>query len=388
MSALATDNFSPRLPVYLNPFEGRKTPIHLSGLFLFDPDVAMRIQGLSVRTTFIEIGQESLYKSLERAGRLGRATQKLKNRLIALLPGATAKALAAAFDAPDSATNSFAQMGAWEAHLLGAMCNENGEKTSWPPSAQFLCDIERAGRQATMLFDEGQFQTAAEYVASHPLLQRFMSPEVLHGIAQPLHPNDRLTLRIIVAMEIWLSLLALWDTEARLGNIDEEPSYVLRLLTQDNEPAKNSVARLFDWLLKASEVESPAALIKDPRLQRFSIQIGTLGAWSRGTNFPSTSYGTAIAKALLSDADEATFKVLTAAARQLNFLGYVGQHIDELVSSLEGVKAEQAKHLGLGLPFGHDNIEAWMRCRYPVWLQFHRANLPGLAPASSPAAQP
>jgi hypothetical protein len=279
-------------------------------------------------------------------------------------------------------------MGAWEAHLLGVMCNENGTKTSWPPSAQFLCDIERAGRQAAMLFDEGQFQAAAEYVASHPLLQRFMSPEVLQGIAQPLHPNDRLTSRIIVAVEIWLSLLALWDTEARLGNIDEEPSYVLRLLTQDDEPAKNSVARLFDWLLKASKVESPAALVKDPRLKRFSIQIGTLGAWSRGTNFPSTSYGTAIAKALLSDADEATFKVLTAAARQLNFLGHVGQHIDELVSSLEGANAKQAKHLGLGLPFGHDNVEAWMRCRYLVWLQFHRVNLAGLAPASSPAAEP
>lgn len=383
---LATDNFSPRRPVYLNPFEGRKTPIHLSGLFLFDPDVAMRIQGLSVRSIFIEIGQESLYKSLERAGRVGRATQTLKNRLITLFPGATGKALAAALDTSDSATSSFAQMGAWEAHLLGAMCNENGTKTSWPPSAQFLCDIERAGRQAEILFDKGQFQAAAEYVANHPLLHRFMSPEVLHGLTQPLHPNDQLTLRIIVAMEIWLSLLALWDTEARLDNIDKKPSYVLQILTQDDEPGKNSVARLFDWLLKASGVESPAALIKDPRLKSFSIQIGTLGAWSRGTNFPSTSYGTAIAKALLSKADEAIFKVLTAAARQLNFLGHVGQHIDELVSSLEGAKAEQAKRVGLGLPFGYDTIESWVRCRYPIWLQFHRVNLAEQEPASSAAA--
>jgi len=138
--------------------------------------------------------------------------------------------------------------------------------------------------------------------------------------------------------------------------------------------------------LKASGVESPAALIKDPRLKSFSIQIGTLGAWSRGTNFPSTSYGTAIAKALLSKADEAIFKVLTAAARQLNFLGHVGQHIDELVSSLEGAKAEQAKRVGLGLPFGYDTIESWVRCRYPIWLQFHRVNLAEQEPASSAAA--
>lgn len=374
-----------RRPVYLNPFEGRKTPIHLSGLFLFDPDVAMRIQGLSVRTTFIEMGQESLYKSLVRASRLGRATQALKNRLVTLFPGATGKAWAAAFDDLGSITNSFAQMGAWEAHLLGAMCDENGTKTSWPPSAQFLCDVERAGRQATLLFDEAKFQSAAEYIASHPLLQHFMSPEVLHGLAQPLQPNDRLTLRIVVAMEIWLSVLALWNTEARLGNIDENSSYVLPLLTQDDEPAKNSVARLFDWLLRASKVESPAALLRDPRLKKFSIEPGTLGAWSRGTNFPSKSYGTAIAKALLSDADQATFKIFTAAARELNFLGHVGQHINELVSSVEGAKAEQAKQFGLGLPFGHLTIEEWMRSRYPVWLQYHRANLARQAPTSSPA---
>lgn len=254
--------------------------------------------------------------------------------------------MAAAFDDPGSATNSFAQMGAWEAHLLGAMCDDNGTKTLWPQSAQFLCDVERAGRQAAILFDEGQLQAAAEYIASLPLLHRFISPEVLHGIAQPLQPNDRLTLRDIVAMEIWLSLLALWDTEARLGDIEETPSYVLPLLTQDDEPAKNSVARLFDWLLKASKVESPAALLRDPRLKKFSIQVGTLGAWSRGTNFPSTSYGTAIARVMLSDTDQATFKILTAAARQLNFLGHVGQHIDEVVSSLEGAKAEQAKQFG------------------------------------------
>jgi hypothetical protein len=388
VTASATKTRSQRRPRYLNPFEGRKKPINLSGLFLFDPEVSMRLQGQSVRTTFIAMGEESLFKGLERASRTGQVTKALRGRFLDLLPPATAEALAAAFDSPDSPTNGFAQMGMWEAHILGALRDDNGQPIAWPASAQFLCDIERASRQATILFDEGQFQAAAQYVVGHSLLRCFMSPESLNGLAQPLHPNDRLTLRTIVAMEIWLSLLALWDTEARLGNIDEKPSYVLQLLTQDDEPAKNSVARLFDWLLKASKVESSAALIKDPRLKRFSIQIGTLGAWSRGTNFPSASYGTAIAKALLSDADKATFKVLTAAARQLNFLGHVGQHIDKLVSSLEGTKAEQAKHLGLGLPFGHDNIETWMRCRYPVWLQFHRVNLAGLAPASSPAAEP
>ncbi len=388
VTASATKNLRQRRPRYLNPFEGRKKPINLSCLFLFHPDVAMRLRGRSVRTTYIEMGEESLFKGLERAGRTGQVTKALRDRLLDLLPPATAETLAVAFDLPDSPANAFAQMGLWEAYLLGAMCDESGKSTAWPASAQFLCDVERASRKATMLFDEGKFQAAAQYLAGHSLLRRFMSPESLHGLAQPLHSNDRLVLQTGVALEVWLSLLALWDIEAGADDVDDDHSFIEQFLPPDDNTAKNTVAQLFDWLLKSAKVATPAALKKDPRLKAFGVQVGTLGAWSRGTNFPSASYGTAIAKALLSAEDAATFRRLSAAGRQLNFLGYVAQHIKNVVKTLEGAKAEQAKHLGLGLPFGHDNIEAWMRCRYPVWVQFHRANLAGLAQASSAATGP
>ena len=370
-----TETPSQHRPHYLNPFEGRKKPILLSGLFLFDPDVALRLRGQSVRMTFIEMGEESLYKGLERAGRLGQATKSLRDRLIALLPPTTGVALAAAFDAPDAHTHEFVQMGPWEAHVLGVMCDENGDTTVWPKSAQFLCDVERASRHATTLCNEGQFQAASEYVASHSLLRFFMWPEVLNGIARTRNFDDLLLLRTVIALEVWLSLLALWDIEARPNDTNDDRSYVRMLLTRDDTKAKNTVAQLFEWLMKAANVATPAALMKDPRLRALSVQVGTVGAWSRGTNFPSESYRTAIAKALLSAEDVGTFKSLSATARQLNFLGYVAQHIEAVLRPLKGAEAEQGKLLGLGLPFGHDTIEAWMRSRYPVWLQFHRANL-------------
>jgi hypothetical protein len=369
---------------YLNPFDGRPKPIQLSGLFLFDPEVPMRLRGQSARTSFIDMGEESLYKGLERAGRMGRVTKSLRDKLIALLPPTIGKALADAFDAPDASTHAFSQMGPWEAYFFGSMRDENGNSSVWPTSAQFLYDVEHASRPAAVLCDAGQFQAAAEYLANHALLQRFMSPEVLHGIAQPLHPNDRLTLRIVVALEVWLSLLALWDIEARPGDADDAGSYIEQLLTQE-ETTKNSVALLFDWLLKRANVETPAALMNDLRLREFSVQVGTLGAWSRGTNFPSASYGAAIAQALLSAEDAVTFKILSDAARQLNFLGYVAGYIEEITGRLGGAAAEQARLLGLGLPFGCDAIEAWMRSRYPVWLQFHRANLVVEEPAATGA---
>jgi hypothetical protein len=376
VTAPATDTFSRRRPRYLNPFEGRKKPIQLSGLFLFDPEVAMRLQGQSIRTIFTEMGEESLFKGLERAGRMGRVTKSLKHRLQVLLPETTGKVLAAAFDAPNASTHAFAQMGPWEAHLLGALHDENGKTTVWPTSAQFLCEVERASHRATTLFNNGQVQAASEYLAGHALLQRFMSPEVLRGLAQATNLDDLLPLRIVVALEVWLSVLALWDIEARPHDADDDRSYIRQLITQDKETAKNSVAQLFQWLLNTANVATPAALMRDPRLKKFSVQEGTLGAWSRGTNFPSASYGTSIAKALLSAENAANFTVLSAAARQLNFLGYVAQYLEKKVGTLEGAMAEHAKLLGLSLPFGYDTIEAWMRGQYRVWLQFHRATLP------------
>lgn len=267
-------------PRYLNPFEGRKKPIHLSGLFLFDPEVIMRLRGQSIRKTFIEMGEESLYKGIERAGRIGYTTESLKDRLVALLPLEIGKALAAAFATPDAGTHSFAQMGPWEAYLMGAMSEEPGETSVWPSSAQFLRDVERSSRHAAMLCNEGPTQAASEYLANHALLQRFMSPEVLHGIAQIANPDDLLALRIVVALEVWLSLLALWDIEARPDDADDGRSYIKQLLTRDDMTAKSTVAQLFDWLLKAANVATPTSLMEDPRLRRFSVQVGTLGAWS------------------------------------------------------------------------------------------------------------
>jgi hypothetical protein len=360
-------------PRYLNPFEGRKKPIQLSGLFLFDPDVFTRLIGQSTRKIFIEMGQESLFKGLERACRTGKVTKSLRDRFIALLPPTMGKAMADAFDIPGSSTHEFSKMGPWEAYLFGAMHDQSGTSTFRPTSAQFIYDVEHASRRAATLYDDGQCRAAADYLASHSLLQRFLSPELSHGLAQSLHPNDFLVLRIVVALEVWLSLLALWDVEARAGDADDTGSYIGQLLTLDKKLTKNSAAQLFDWLLQKANVSTPTKLINDPRLRSFSIQVGTLGAWSRGENFPSDSYRSAIASALLGAEDAATFKILSSAARQLNFLGYVAQYVEEVTGRLEGASAAHAKQLGLGLPFSHETIEVWMQSRYPVWLRFHRA---------------
>lgn len=378
---IATAPMSPCSPQYINPFEGRRKAIRLSGLFLFDPEVTLRIQGRSFRKIFTEMGEESLYKMLERAARLSRSTRSLENRLIGLLPDAMAKTFAAAFHATDTAMHAFSTMGPWESYLFGAMRDDDGKPTNWSASAQFICDIEHASRHAAVLCAEGQSQAAADYLSGHALLKNFMSPEMLYGISQTPNPDDQLVFRLIAALEVWLSVLAIWDIEAGAATCNN-PSYIQQLLPREDSMARNSVAQLFDWLLKTAKVDTLTALIKDPRLHALDVQVGTLGAWSRGTNFPSTSYRTLIAKAVLSNEDAATFKILSAATRHLNFLGYVAQYLVKILETLDEARIGQARLMGLGLPFGHITIEEWMRQRYPLWLHFHRARLKGLKTAS------
>lgn len=378
----STDAVAPRQPRYLNPFEGRKKLIQLSGLFLFDPEVLMRLRGQSYRTTFTEIGEESLYKGLERIGRTGQATKVLRDRLISLLPPTLGKSLANALDIPNSPTDAFASMGPWEAYALSSLGND-GKNTVWPTSTLFICNVEHASQPAMELCSREQYAAASEYLACDLLMQKFVWPEMLHAIAKALNPGYMLTLRGVVALEVWLSVLALWDIEARPDDADDDHSFIQQLLTRENSAIKNPVALLFDWLLKTARVTTPSALMKDPRLSKVGIQMGTVGAWSRGTNFPSASYRNNIANALLSTEDAAIFKKLYMAAKQLNFLGYVAQHFERGIGKLKGMNADEAKRLGLTLPFGHLTIESWMRSRYPVWLQFHRTNNIVLVPPSA-----
>jgi hypothetical protein len=62
-----------------------------------------------------------------------------------------------------------------------------------------------------------------------------MLPEVVHGIAQTRNTDDQLVLRLIVALEVWLSAPAAWDVEVSSKDTGGERSYITQLLTGDDK---------------------------------------------------------------------------------------------------------------------------------------------------------
>ena len=365
-------------PHYLNPFEGRAKPIQLSGLFLFDPDVALRINGGSLRMNFMEIGRESLFKGLERGARLGRFSKRATKELLELLPSKMRGDMRAAFDGGE-VTAEYLDLipGPWGAFALGlcATRDEASNAEAMSASMQFLCDVERASRHVTELCKEGRFSDASEALGNDKLMGQFIAPAFFRRFAAVDKYEDLFFLRVVGALEVWLSLLAIWDIEARPADIDDKCSYVSLLIPKEGTEGKNSIALMFDWLLTTVQVPTVAALARDGRLKAIGINEGTLGAWSRGTNFPRSSYVKTISNALLCSEDARVFKAVCAVARQLNFLGYVAQDVQNMIGRLKGAEVENTVTPWLCLPFGYDTIESWLRGRYPFWLKFHRAKL-------------
>jgi hypothetical protein len=358
-------------PRYLNPFEGRKKRIDLSGLFLFDPDVALRINGGSMRSMFVEMGRESLLKGLERVRRTGRCTQRLRDELLELMPMPIQGDFRAALNGEQNAISRLGTMGPWEAFSLG-LCEEPGKLSARSAQMQFLYSIEKASRCVTDLCMEGQFIEASILLAKDKLMANFISPEHFPQIANAKKIEDLLQLRVVVAIEVWLSLLAILDIQSRPTEANDIGSHLAKLIPKQDDAEKNTVALLFDLLLSTSQVRSIGALLSDARLCSVKIDMGTFGAWSRGENFPRSSYIKVISKALLRKDNAQVYMAIYSFARHLNFLGYLVQELERLDES-SGSDIETRSARSACIPFGYGTFESWLRGRYPFWLEYHRA---------------
>lgn len=372
------DNYALRQqPRYINPFQGRAKRIHLSGLFLFDPDVALRINGRSIRKAFTDAGHESLFKGLERGIKFGRYSKGLIEKLSQIMPPFLRDTLTSALNGCTVSAEKFSMMGPWQVYALGSG-TPNGETSTPPSSIQFLSEVEMASYRAFTLSKQGKFSDASDALANDQLMKNFMSSALLRGVAEAVKFEDLLCVRAIVALEVWLSMLAVTDTVACSEDMPGYNSYALLLMPESVFPRKNTTAYLFDWLLKASDVPSATELAKDSRLRSINIDSGTLGAWSRGTNFPRSSYSKIVASALLSSENIVAFEKIREFARHLNFIGYLAQHIQAKIDKIRSVQVAHSFPEWFNFPVGFDNTESWMRGRYLFWLEFHanRMNRP------------
>jgi hypothetical protein len=355
---------------FINPFSGRAKAIELSGLFLFDPIVEVKLGGNPLRGLFVEMDKESLYKRLERSAKLGVPwSKRLSNEVFELLPPQMHEEMRAMLAGDESIAQREGIVGLWTCYFYmtrSLMGNPLDSHEQW------TMDIERACVDAATLCDRGEFAGAARLLANDPLMRHFLWPAALEAIEkspsrQGLHP-----VRAAVALEVRLSIMACWDVQLQVAAGNVETANFACLLPSPNSKAKNAIGLFFRWLLEKAGVSTITALSEDVRLAGVSVDIGTLGAWSRGTNLPIWSYLKVISVALFGVVETEETQRMYWAATYFNFVGYYAESIVSLVGKMETTTAALALAPWPTFPFGHDSIESWFGSRYQYWLEFHR----------------
>jgi len=354
---------------FINPFDGRAKALELSGLFLFDPTVEMKLGGSPLRSLYVEMGKESLYKSLERSAKLKTPwSARLSDELVGLLPPSIQEDMRAMLAGDEAVAQRRGIVGVWSYYF-----NVLESLKTQPLHAheQLTLDVERACVDAAELCNEGCFADAAKRLADNPLIRNFLWPTALEAIAAATTFQRLLPARASVALEVRLSIIACWDVQLQVAAGEVGKSNFAFLLPSPRRSGKNSVSLFFRWLLEKAGASTIRALSEDKRLFSSSIDLGTLGAWSRGTNLPKWSYLKTISDALFGAGEADETQRMYWAATYLNFIGYYAEFLVEAAQRLVGTPASDALTPWPTLPFGHCSIESWFHSRYKHWLEFH-----------------
>ena len=360
---------------FINPFDGRAKALELSGLFLFDPLVEMKLGGNPLRALYVEMDKESLYKRLERSAKLDIPwSERLSNDVIELLPPLIQADMRAMLAGDESVAQQEGIVGHWTFYFYAIRSLREKPLHS---HEQWTIDIERACVDAATLCNLSLFAEAAQRLATDPLMRHFLWPAALEAIEKSPNFQGLLPVRASVALEARLSIMACWDVQLQVADGNVETSNFAFLLPSPDSKERNSIGLFFRWLLKKAGVSTIKALSEDVRLASLCVDIGTLGAWSRGTNLPKWSYLNAVSVALFGvDETEETQRMYWA-ANYFNFVGYHAELLSEVAGKAESTPAAVALAPWPAFPFGHYSIESWFTGRYQYWLEFHRRSFEG-----------
>ena len=369
---------------YRNPFSGRKTPLQMSGLFLFSPNVDMKLTGHPMRQLFAEMGHESLYKRAQQLNPFDdQAAERLMQELVGIFPNTALAPIMAAVSHGDAAAQAaVAAMGTWELALYD---QEHGSAGPLSAHNRFILEIEHACKAPFASARQHRMAEVVALLSEHPLMRNFLWPEATDALLAAADPLALLPVQASVALEIRLSLIAIADVT--LGEVaPNTPSHFTGLLPSAENPARNPTALFFAWMKRAAGAATIEAMLSNRSPGRLFADVTTLKRWSNGSHHPRVEWLRLFSKELFGDPDYKPLWSRYWAATYLNFIGHLAE------TCLRGVRAGARLPQAAAwspwprLPFDNCTIESWLATRYPLWLDFHRARLVMTDAASNPTA--
>ncbi|MBR8219668.1 hypothetical protein [Burkholderia vietnamiensis] len=359
---------------FATPFTGKPTKLHLSGLFLLDPSVLMKLSGHPMQAMLKDALGEALAKRMERALRDNTESPELLDALLDALPDwpidITAQ-LRRAAAGDKAAADMLADMGPWETFY--AVLNE-----PLTYSNDYRLAIERASRPVEAAFRQKDYATCAQLLCRNPVLKPLVWGDATQALMQVKDMEGVIAFQFAVAMELELSCLAALDVQLGIGDQVKEP--IFSVLLQDTEhPDRNPPALFFQWLRQTTGLSTLAEIEARLSLAGTPVHLVTLKNWSRGRQIPTFAWLRLLVALCPNEADQQRAEWLYWGTKLLNLLGHYSTRFVKLTqrqfAEATHPAAGQHEPLWLRFPHGYSTFGDWARGRYPHWFTYHRTRI-------------
>lgn len=341
---------------FLYPFDGRRKPLTRAGLFIFSPEVFMKLTDLSPQAAFKAAKLEPLFRRMQRAHEKhlsDSAAAKLGRDLLPHLDdSAFTRDLRLALDGDGAARQRLDKLTGFEAMFAGLGVKQSDYKLHhW-----FVILAERIGMAAARDLHAGKTSQAINRIVEHPVLSNLLWPEAREAFSR-VH-SERLLEALLASltMECTLGGLAAWDRH--LGHREgSNSSFFQMLFLSFGRPGRNPSSLFYDELQRRLGAKSIGALLSSRQGSRSSVEQWTLNRWSAGTHKPDFESVQNLLQAYgLNKPTEVLFSQFWA-TRQVHLLGFVGQTISNRAKELP--ESALSDHWPWpGYPHGHANFEA------------------------------
>ncbi|WP_142817060.1 hypothetical protein [Rhodoferax sediminis] len=342
----------------------------------------MKMDGASLRAAYIEAGQVSLFRGLERflATRPEQIPPKLAKNFKALLeemPASEIRALLLdGLGGNSDALASIDQIGVWGAYRQARTGSFAGNSRVW---VDHCVEVESASKGIDTLLRESAYAAAADAVKTSPMLTLYVSEAALQQLAKATTEAEALLPRTAGLCELLLAQVARVDvilrnqTSSHDNHIGFETLLAARIKQVCNPGRElfrrmkatlgaQSISNLLDW---AQAVKTGMDVVDESTLKR----------WSSGREFPREEKLQLFVETTLKnrglDKDDRAFQHIGTqywAARRLHKLLEIVRRF---------LTAEQSSPRDVGLwssLLGGPCAEQWVQQRYTFWLSHWQAS--------------
>lgn len=353
---------------------GKPKPLNMPSCILLSPESMMKLDGMSMRSLYIEIGQESFFKGMERFQQ--KKPKKIPTRLLQSMkrifdgmPDSEIRTLfLSALDGDTDAGQKIEKLGSWGTYRLAFPASSDDGIAMW---VDHFVEVESASIEVDALLREAAFVRASDAIKSNPVLRPYFSDAFLQRLATATTEGEALIPRCAGMFEFLLAQVA--RIEIRLQNKEVprnvQSEFGCLLVIPIKEATCNPGRELLRWIRPVLKAKTIDELLKMGRKGEIPvINESTLKRWISGKEFPRAEKMQIFIETILKNRDSAdTASTLIRVKNQYGAARRLHKLLEMIRSIVKLEKDYPSDKNKLSLLMGCDSADQWIQQRYAFW---------------------